>query len=47
MEVLLAILLAAGGAFYLGYELGVKETEARWSEAVAKAEWHRKYGGQT
>lgn len=37
----LAVLIAFGGGFYLGYENGVKETERRWSEAVAKANYQR------
>jgi hypothetical protein len=45
METILAILICAAFSYYFGYERGVKETEERWSEAVSKAEWHRKYGG--
>lgn len=29
---------------WLGYERGVRETEQRWSEAVAKADYDRRYG---
>lgn len=41
MECLLAILLCSAVFFYVGYEWGVKETEQRWSDAVAKANYQR------
>lgn len=28
------------------YEKGVNDTEKRWSDAVAKGEWERRYGGR-
>ena len=41
IDVILAILLCFGAGYYLGYEKGAKETEERWSNAVAKANYQR------
>lgn len=38
-------ILAYGAGWFTGYYFGVAETERRWSDAVSKAEWHRKHGG--
>jgi len=32
---------------FLGYDYGVKQTEERWSEAVARAEWADRYPTST
>lgn len=32
------------GGLYIGYDVGVKETERRWSEAVAKGDYRRQLG---
>lgn len=37
--VLFAALFAIG--YHRGWTQGVKETEARWSDAVSKSEWSR------
>jgi hypothetical protein len=49
MEAIWLVLFAiactcTAGGILIGHKLGVKETEERWSDAVAKAEWARKYG---
>lgn len=36
-----AIIIAFCGGLYVGHEKGVKDTEERWSDAVAKANYHR------
>jgi hypothetical protein len=46
VEVLIALLIVAGICFAFGYEIGVKLTEKRWSDAVAKGEWERKWGSR-
>jgi hypothetical protein len=46
MDYLAMITLLAGvgyGSFLGGYQHGVKDTERRWSEAVTRAEEHRRY----
>lgn len=39
--VFVAELIALCAGLYIGYEHGVRETERRWSEAVAKANYQR------
>jgi hypothetical protein len=39
----LAIIAAFVAGFWLGGRFGTKDTERRWSEAVARAEDRRKY----
>lgn len=41
VEVILALIGVAGLCYWAGFEHGVKETEERWSEAVAKANYER------
>lgn len=39
-----SIAVAVSLGYILGYEVGVKETEKRWSETVQKADWIMRYG---
>jgi hypothetical protein len=41
--VVLAVLGAFATGHWLGYHLGIRETEQRWSDAVGRADEHRKY----
>ncbi len=40
---LIAVASVFGLGCIVGYEKGVKDTEKRWQDAVAKGEWDRKY----
>jgi hypothetical protein len=40
---IVGIFVALVVAFFLGEEYGVRATEQRWSNAVAKAEWADRY----
>jgi hypothetical protein len=46
VEVAISLLLVAAVCFGWGYHRGVEDTEKRWSDAVAKGEWDRKYRQQ-
>lgn len=44
MDMLLTLAVLVGGIiwiFTVGYNLGVRHTETRWSEAVGRAEYER------
>lgn len=44
--VAVAVIIGAFGlGWFFGERHGVEETERRWGEAVSRAEWHRKFGG--
>lgn len=43
--ILLVGVVAWGAGWLAGHWQGVAETERRWSEAVSRAEWYRKHGG--
>ncbi len=32
--------------WFCGYDKGVEDTEKRWSDAVAKDNWEKKYGNR-
>lgn len=48
MDIVIALLVIAFFFRWVAatsYDLGVEDTEKRWSAAVSKGEWERKYGG--
>jgi hypothetical protein len=39
----LAVMAGVLAGYFRGYVVGVRDTEKRWSRAVAKAEWADRY----